>query len=59
MPAAIIAPNATNSRRSVGRPLSSSALWSASAFAVLKSLQTGHSPVTSARAPVLSVSPPT
>ena len=30
----------------VGRPLTSSALWSASALILLKSLHTGHSPVT-------------
>ena len=50
-PAAISMPNATNSRIMLGRPLTSSALWSASALIVLKSLHTGHSPVTSARAP--------
>jgi RND superfamily putative drug exporter len=55
-PAAMSAPNATNNRIKVGRPLTSSALWSASALMVLKSLQTGHSPVTSARAPERSVS---
>ena len=59
MPAAIIAPNATNSSTSVGRPLSSSALWSASAFTLLKSLHTGHSPVTFACAPDATGNPPT
>ncbi len=59
MPAAISEPNATNSRISVGSPLTSSALWSASAFTWLKSLHTGHSPVTSARAPAGTASVPT
>ena len=58
-PAAIIAPNARKSRMSVGSPLRSSALCSASAFTVLKSLHTGHSPVTFACAPDASVNPPT
>ncbi len=48
MPAASIAPKAMNSMIRVGRPDSSSALWSASSFILLKSLHTGHSPVTSA-----------
>ncbi len=59
IPAAIMAPNATKSSTSVGRPLSSSALWSASAFTLLKSLHTGHSPVTFACAPDATGSPPT
>ena len=50
-PAASSMPNATNSRIMVGRPLTSSALWSASALILLKSLHTGHSPVTFAFAP--------
>ncbi len=50
-PAASNMPNATNSRIMVGRPLTSSALCSASALILLKSLHTGHSPVTVARAP--------
>ena len=49
--AAITEPNAKNSRIIVGMPLTSSALWSASSFTLLKSLHTGHSPVTSARDP--------
>ena len=40
-----------NSRINVGRPDSSSALWRACSLEVLKSLHTGHSPVTSAWAP--------
>ena len=59
MPAAISVPNATNSRINVGKPLTSSALCSASALILLKSLHTGHSPVTSARAPGESFSLPT
>ena len=59
MPAASIAPNAMNSMISVGRPESSSALCSASSFILLKSLHTGHSPVTSACAPSATDSPPT
>ncbi len=58
-PAARSMPNATNSRIMVGRPLTSSALWSASALILLKSLHTGHSPVTFAFAPDASVSFPT
>ena len=50
-PAARSMPKATKSRIMVGRPLTNSALWSASAFILLKSLQTGHSPVTFAFAP--------
>ena len=59
MPAAIIAPNAMNSMINVGSPERSSALCSASSFILLKSLHTGHSPVTSALAPFAMVSPPT
>ena len=44
-------PNATSSRMIVGMPERSSALWSASSFVLLKSLHTGHSPVTSRSAP--------
>ena len=51
MPAATAEPKATSSRTMVGRPDSSSALWRASSLEVLKSLQTGHSPVTSSWAP--------
>ena len=58
-PAASSMPNATNSRIRVGRPLTSSALCSASALILLKSLHTGHSPVTLAFAPDASVSFPT
>ena len=58
-PAAIIAPNAMNRSTRVGRPLSSSALCSACSFTLLKSLHTGHSPVTSAWAPFATVRPPT
>ena len=50
-PAAMAEPNATASRTMVGRPETSSARCRASSFSALKSLHTGHSPVTSARAP--------
>ena len=55
--AAITEPNAKNSRIIVGMPLTSSALCSASSFTLLKSLHTGHSPVTSARDPAASFNP--
>ncbi len=51
MPAATAEPNATSSRIMVGRADSSSARWSASSLLWLKSLHTGHSPVTSTFAP--------
>ena len=50
-PAAIAEPNAMSSRIIVGMAESSSALWSASSLVLLKSLQTGHSPVTSTVTP--------
>ncbi len=59
MPAAIMAPKATNSRMRLGRPLSSSALCNACSLILLKSLHTGHSPVTAAFAPGARCSPPT
>ncbi len=59
MPAAISAPKAMNSMIRVGRPLTSSALWRASSFILLKSLHTGHSPVTSAWAPSATSRVPT
>ena len=59
IPAASIAPKATNNMISVGRPDNSSALCSAASFIALKSAHTGHSPVTSALAPSAMVSPPT
>ena len=50
-PAAMAEPKAMSSRIIVGMAESSSALWSASSLVSLKSLQTGHSPVTATVTP--------
>ncbi len=58
-PAAARLPNAISSRITLGIPDSSSALCSACSLVLLKSAQTGHSPVTFAVVPFENVNPPT